>query len=315
MKPIGLLYHPIFLEHDLGEGHAESPDRLRAILEAMEQFRLDPRFVWVEPPEASVEDIARVHDAKYVSWVEESCRAGGLFYPVLEGMLAPASYSAALKAAGAVIEGCRRVWDREWAGAFALIRPPGHHAVRSSAMGFCIFNNVAIAAAHLLDSRNVRSILIVDFDVHHGNGTQDLFYNNGQVCYFSVHQFPHYPGSGARFERGEDEGEGATLNVPLASGSGDAEFLAAFRELLIPWADEKKPEILLISAGFDAHQNDPLSGLRVTEDGFCRAAALLKGLAIKHCGGRWVAALEGGYHLEALGNSVKAFLAEMATGS
>jgi len=314
MKPIGLLYHSIFLEHDLGEGHAETPDRLRAILEAIGAFRNDSRFVWVEPQDADVEDITRVHDAKYVSWVEESCGAGGLFYPALEGMLAPASYAAALKAAGAVIEGCRRVWEGEWAGAFALVRPPGHHAVRSSAMGFCIFNNVAIAAAHLLEIQRARSILIVDFDVHHGNGTQDLFYNNGQVCYFSVHQFPHYPGSGASFECGEEEGAGATLNAPLASGSGDDEFLAAFCELLIPWADEKKPEILLISAGFDAHRNDPLSGLRVTEDGYRQVAAILKELAIRHCGGRWVAALEGGYHLEALGNSVKAFLEEMAAG-
>jgi len=312
MKPVGLLYHPIFLEHNLGEGHPEAPGRLHAILEALEIFRNDSRFLWLEPSDAKVEDIARIHDAQYAKWVEDSCKAGGLFYPALEGMLAPASYTAALKAAGAVIEGCRRVWAGELAGAFALVRPPGHHAVRSSAMGFCIFNNIAIAAAHLLEIESVKSILIVDFDVHHGNGTQDLFYGNGQVCYFSVHQYPHYPGSGAIFERGKEEGEGATLNAPLASGSGDAEFLSAFRDLLIPWADEKRPEILLISAGFDAHRNDPLSGLRVSEEGYLQVGALLKDLAAKHCQGRWVATLEGGYHLEALGKSVKAFLAGMA---
>jgi acetoin utilization deacetylase AcuC-like enzyme len=312
MKPIGLLYHPIFLEHDLGEGHPETPDRLRAVLEALDDLKSDPRFIWHEPEEAAVEDITRIHAPEYVAWVRESCASGGLFFPPLEGMLAPATYLAALRAAGAVIEASRRVWEGEWAGAMALVRPPGHHAIRSSAMGFCVFNNIAIAAAYLLEVLGVQSILIVDFDVHHGNGTQDLFYGNSQVNYFSIHQFPHYPGSGAKFERGEAEGEGATLNVPLASGSGDTEVIAAFQDQLLPWADEKRPEILLISAGFDAHKYDPLSGLCVTTDGFRRMAAMMKQIAEKHCAGRWVASLEGGYHLKSLGESIRAFLEGMA---
>ncbi len=314
MKPIALLYHPIFLEHDLGEAHPESPERLRSIIEALEDYRDDQRFLCADPPAAKVEDLTRIHAPEYVNWVRERCAAGGEFYPALEGTLVPATYPAALQAAGAVIEGCGKVWEGEWAGAFALVRPPGHHALRASAMGFCVFNNIAIGAAWLLEVKQTKSILIVDFDVHHGNGTQDAFYGNPRVNYFSTHQYPHYPGTGADFERGQDEGEGATLNVPLASGSGDREILAAFTDKLVPWADERKPEILLISAGFDAHEHDPLSGLKVTFEGYRQMAQVLKSIAEKHCSGRWLAVLEGGYHLPALGKSVRVFLEEMAGG-
>lgn len=314
MKPIALLYHPIFLEHNLGAGHVENADRLRSVLTALEFTQDDPRFVWVEPPSAKPEDITSIHAPEYVDWIRRNCEAGGTMYPALEGNLVPETYPAAIKAAGAVIEACGRVWDGEWSGAFALVRPPGHHAVRTSAMGFCVFNNVAIGVAWLLEKREAKSILIVDFDVHHGNGTQDAFYTDGRVAYFSVHQFPHYPGSGASFERGEAEGEGATLNVPLRSGDGDKEMLAAFREKLLPWADDRKPEILLVSAGFDAHEDDPLSGLEVTTEGYRRMAETLKEISRKHCGGRWVATLEGGYNLRSLSEGVKTFIEVMVEG-
>lgn len=315
MKPVAILFDPIFLKHNLGPGHPECPDRLRAVLEALESFKQDDRFIWADPEEASADDIARVHSREYVDWIRQNCEAGGGIYPSLEGHLVPETYPAALKAAGAVIQACRNVWDRAWGGGVALIRPPGHHAVKSSAMGFCVFNNVAIGAQWLLDNTDAKSILIIDFDVHHGNGTQDAFYDDPRVAYFSAHQWPHYPGSGSEQELGVDEGEGATLNVPLRSGSGDEEMLAALNDKLVPWAQERKPEMLLISAGFDAHVDDPLSGLKVTTEGYRQIPSILKSIADEHCDGRWVMTLEGGYDLNALGESVRVFIDEMATAS
>ncbi|MCX6639413.1 MAG: histone deacetylase [bacterium] len=311
MKPVGLIYDPIFAEHDLGPGQPECPERLISILNALASFREDDRFIWVEPPEAQVKDIARVHDPAYIDWVCDTCAKGGSYYPALEGTLVPESYPAALKAAGAVILACDRVRSGEWGGGFAIVRPPGHHAVHNSAMGFCIFNNIAIGAKYLLEVKDVKSILIVDFDVHHGNGTQDAFYSDGRVAFFSTHQFPHYPGTGSKKETGVGEGSGATLNAPLQSGSDDGEMLLAFADQLIPWAEKRKPEIFLISAGFDAHSDDPLSALQVSTEGYRHIGQLLKAFADKHCQGRWVATLEGGYNLTALGASVKAFLEGM----
>ena len=312
MKPVSLLFHDKFLKHDLGAGHVENPERLRSILKYLDGFKDNPRFHWVTPEEATREDINRVHSLEYIDRVRDKCAAGGMLYPALEGYLVPESYSAALLAAGAVIQACQSVWDGEQSGAFALVRPPGHHAVKSSAMGFCLFNNIAIGAERLLHDRCAETILIVDFDVHHGNGTQDHFYADGRVAYCSSHQVPHYPGTGVSFERGEGDGKGATLNLPMRVNSNEEDILAAYIEKLLPWVEERKPEILLISAGFDGHILDPLSSRRVTTEGYRRIAAFLKGIANQYCGGRWAATLEGGYNLNALGESVAAFVDEMA---
>jgi acetoin utilization deacetylase AcuC-like enzyme len=311
MKPVAILYDPIFAEHDLGAGQPECPERLITILNALQSFRDNPRFIWEEPSAATFEDVARVHESAYIDWVCDTCAKGGAYYPALEGTLVPESYQAALKAAGAVIQASEKVWDGEWGGGFCIVRPPGHHAIKNSAMGFCVFNNIAIGARYLLDVKQAKSILIVDFDVHHGNGTQDAFYNDGRVAFFSTHQYPHYPGSGSKKETGSGEGEGATMNVPLPPGSDDGEMLLGFAEQLIPWAEKRKPEILLISAGFDAHINDPLSSLQVSTEGYRHIGQMLKAFAYKHCRGRWVAALEGGYNLASLGASVRAFLEGM----
>jgi acetoin utilization deacetylase AcuC-like enzyme len=308
MNPAGILYDPIFQKHNLGPGHPESPERLEAILRAFDDLKDDSRFIWESPIAASPEDISRVHSPEYVDWIRKNCEAGGGVYPALEGNLVPETWPAALKSAGAVIQACEQVWEKEWGGAFCLVRPPGHHAVRSSAMGFCVFNNVAVGAQWLVHEKKANSVLIVDFDVHHGNGTQDAFYDNGKVNYFSSHQWPHYPGTGLDHECGVGEGEGTTLNFPMKAGWGDEKILEGFEQKLVPWAKECEPEMLLISAGFDAHIDDPLSSLKITTDGYRQMAGILRRIADEHCERRWVITLEGGYDLKALGECARAFL-------
>lgn len=311
MKPIALLYDPIFLQHDLGPGHPESPQRLVRILEALEPLRQNNRFIWVDPPAATVADVARIHDLDYIHWVEEKCTAEGLYYPALEGMLVAASYPAALKAAGAVLAGCQRVWDGEWEGAFALVRPPGHHAVRSTAMGFCIFNNLAIAAAWLLEQRGVQSILIVDFDVHHGNGTQEAFYRDPRLLFVSSHQYPFYPGTGDLDEVGEADGRGFTVNLPMPAGLGDGDYRRAYREIVEPIGRAFDPELVLVSAGFDPHRDDPLGGMDVTAAGFAELMDVCLAVASGAARGRVVAVLEGGYDLDSLADSAAAVVGQM----
>jgi acetoin utilization deacetylase AcuC-like enzyme len=311
VNPVAILYDPIFQQHNLGPGHPECPERLAAILRAFDDLKNDDRFVWESPIEASPEDVARVHSPEYVDWIRKNCEAGGGIYPALEGNLVPETWLAALKAAGAVIQACDKVWEKEWGGAFCLVRPPGHHALRNSSMGFCVFNNIAVGAQWLVDEKQASSVLIVDFDVHHGNGTQDAFYDNGRINYFSSHQWPHYPGTGLDYERGEGDGEGATLNFPMRAGWGDDKILEAFEQKLIPWVEERKPQILLISAGFDAHIDDPLSSLGITTGGYRQMAQILRRIADDHCEGRWVITLEGGYDLKALAASARTFLEGM----
>jgi acetoin utilization deacetylase AcuC-like enzyme len=216
------------------------------------------------------------------------------------------SYEAAIYAAGGLIVAAEAVIKKEVDSAFALVRPPGHHATRDRAMGFCIFNNVAIAAGFALSKLNLNRALIVDFDVHHGNGTQDAFYADSRVLYFSTHQYPFYPGTGRVNETGTGEGEGTTLNFPMAAGWGDEEYLRAFNEVLVPVARRFQPELILVSAGFDPHWADQLAMMRVTVTGFSQMAIILKELAAELCQGRLVFTLEGGYNLRVVASSVKA---------
>jgi len=218
------------------------------------------------------------------------------------------SYQAALYAAGGLIRAVEAVMAGEVSSAFALVRPPGHHATSRQAKGFCLFNNIAIAARYALDKYKLERILIVDFDVHHGNGTQEAFYDNPQVMYISTHQYPFYPGTGSFEETGSGAAEGTNINIPLPAGCGDAEYLKVFEQIVVPTARRFNPQLILVSAGYDNHWADPLAMMEVSVTGFGQMAEIIKGLADELCGGRLALTLEGGYNLDALATSVKATL-------
>jgi len=261
--------------------------------------------------EAEDDWLRGVHDPSYIEHVEKTVASGA---PVLDSMdtaIGPESARIAKLAAGSVVALAREVVEGRLDRGFAAARPPGHHAERDLAMGFCLFNNVAVAAGWLRKSAGLERILIVDWDVHHGNGTQHIFEADPDVFYFSLHQFPLYPGTGERDERGTGAGAGATLNCPLAPGSGDEEFLSALRVDLRQAADTFRPQFVLLSAGFDAHRSDPLAQLQVTTEAYAEATRIVRGVADDHAAGRFVSVLEGGYDLDALAESASAHLSTM----
>jgi acetoin utilization deacetylase AcuC-like enzyme len=293
----------VFETHDTGPGHSERPARLEAVRAAIARAGLASRCRTIEPERATEDDLLRVHPAEYVRRVDEACAAGpGFLDP--DTAVAPGSSDVARLAAGSVLALCREVAEGRLATGFAAIRPPGHHAELDRAMGFCLFNNVVVAARYLQAKHGVKRVLIVDWDVHHGNGTQHILEEDPDTFYYSVHQWPLYPGTGARSERGRGRGVGATLNSPLPPGAGNNEFLGVLRDELVPAADRFKPEFVLVSAGFDSHEADPLANLRVTTAAFAEATRIVRGIAERHAGGKLVSLLEGGYDLRALGDSV-----------
>jgi acetoin utilization deacetylase AcuC-like enzyme len=259
-----------------------------------------------KPQAALREHLERVHDAKYIDFID-SLRGRSARLDA-DTAVSPASVDAAYLAAGAAIEMVEALASRKANRAFALVRPPGHHAERDRAMGFCLFNNVAIAAAHAIDQLGCRRVLIVDWDVHHGNGTQHIFEDRSDVLYFSSHQWRLYPGTGALHEHGVGGGAGFTINAPLPPGADDALHVALYRQLLVPIADMHKPDLVLVSAGFDAHRDDPLAGMGMTENGFAALCSIVRAIADRHAWGRLGLILEGGYSLSALAGSVKACL-------
>jgi len=301
---VGFVYDPIYLKHDTGQ-HVENANRLETIISHLEQTQLKQQLTHIKPRAATVEELSLVHHKQYISHIQEKAHKGGGWLDA-DTVMSPNSYQAAIYAAGGVISATEAVMDGEVGSAFALVRPPGHHATSQRAMGFCLFNNVAIAAKYALVKYKLERILIIDFDVHHGNGTQATFYDNPQVLYISTHQYPFYPGTGSIDETGVGEAKGTTVNIPLPAGCGDAEYLHAFEQIIVPLARRFNPRLILVSAGYDPHWAEGLALMQVSVTGFGQMVRIITGLADELCSGRLVFSLEGGYNLSALAASVKA---------
>ncbi len=296
--------HPACLLHDPGPEHPERPARLQAVLDALREHHAD--LDWREAPAARLGDLRRVHDD---TLIDTALASGFTGYRVLDPdtIACPDSRAAALRAAGAGVAAVDAVMNGEAETAFCAVRPPGHHATPNAAMGFCLLNNVAIAAAHALERHGLERVAVVDFDVHHGNGTQDIFRNEPRVAYLSSHESGIYPHTGSPHERGV----GNLRNVLLPPGSGGFRFQNVWAEELLPWLDDFRPQLLLVSAGFDAHMHDPLADLMLETEDFAWLTRELRRIARRHAGGRLVSMLEGGYSLEALRECSVAHVAEL----
>ena len=305
--PTGLVYHPDYLKHNADQNHPESKERLSKLIEHLEKNGFLSKLKRVEPYIPSIKWLEKVHTADYIKMVEAVCQSGG-------GMLdpdtpvGPESYRIALLAAGGVMAAVDAVMGKKVKNAFCALRPPGHHAERDKGMGFCIFNNVAVACKYVQNKYRIKKVLIIDWDVHHGNGTQNAFWTDPSVFYISVHQFPFYPGSGSENEVGEDEGNEFTFNLPMFAGSGDVEYVEAFESILYPMAYKFDPDFIFISAGFDAHKDDPLAQINLTEAGYKRMTEVVTRLADECCDNRLVSILEGGYNSQSLASSVEEHL-------
>jgi acetoin utilization deacetylase AcuC-like enzyme len=313
-RKTGIVRDERYLRHDAGFGHPESPQRLGATYAMLDAPDMAGKFVEIEPRYATHEEIALIHSLSYINLVANT--AGQPFVSLdPDTATTPESYDVAKLAVGGLCNAIDSVVSGEVENAFALVRPPGHHAGVSNAAGFCIFNNVAIGAMHAIVKHKKDRILIVDWDLHHGNGTQAQFYEDPRVLYFSTHQYPYYPGTGAIEEIGRGKGLGYNVNVPLRPGTDNAQYVKIFRKIIYPLSVKFKPDLVLISAGFDPYYKDPLGGMKVTPDGFACMARMLLDVADKCCGGKVVVTLEGGYHLTGLAESIKSVLIEMSDGT
>lgn len=296
------VYHPIYLEHNQ-PSHPENARRLERILSILEEKRMLERLTLLEPRPITEEELLRVHTARHIENVRQVAERGGGHMDA-DTYVSPRSFEAAKMAAGGLVHAVEAVLAGEVANSFALVRPPGHHATPDRAMGFCLFNNVAIAARTALETTMVERVFIADFDVHHGNGTQDIFADDPSVFYFSTHQYPYYPGTGAKQEIGRGAGKGTLLNVPLPTGVGDSGYTKIFRELVWPLTERFDPDLILVSAGYDGHFDDPLASMNLSVSGYATLERELVEMAEHLCDGRVVFTLEGGYHLNALAYGV-----------
>ena len=302
-----LITHPVYLEHLTPLGHPERPDRLRAIDRALEAERFQA-LARVQAPLAALETIALCHPMDYITALREAAPREGLIHLDADTSMSPRSFEAALRGAGGAIHAIDEVLTKKAANAFVAARPPGHHAETARPMGFCLFDNAAIATRYAQHRYGITSAAIIDFDVHHGNGSQEIFWSDKTVMYCSTHQMPLFPGTGAVGESGEYN---TVVNAPLRPGDGGTAFHAAFENRILPRLAEFKPELVIISAGFDAHMRDPLANINLAEADFVWATQKIMDIADRYAGSRVVSLLEGGYDLQALGNSVAAHIATL----
>ena len=311
MNRTGIVKDERYMKHYMGEHHPESPRRLEVIYEMLEAPDMKENFQEVPVRRAEKNELLLVHSSDYV---ERLAATEGVEYTYLDPdtQTSAGSYEAALLAAGGLCQAISMVNSGDLDNAFALVRPPGHHAEKARAMGFCLFNNIAVGARYAQEHLKLDRILVVDWDLHHGNGTQHSFEEDPSILYFSTHQYPYYPGSGAFSEAGIGRGEGFTVNVPLSVGFGDSEYVAIFEKVLRPIAIDFNPEMILVSAGFDIHIDDPLGGMNVTPEGFAGLTRSVLEIADSCCEGRVVITLEGGYNIYGQRDSVKEALKELA---
>ncbi len=309
MLSTGIVYHHDYLEHKT-LNHPERAERLSYTMNYLQERGVLEKLVPVTPRRATEQEVYAVHGPKYLNWIREfAAGGGGYINPDTE--VSPRSYEVALLAAGGALSAVDAVM-MGLKSAFALIRPPGHHAEPHQGMGFCLINNVAVAARYAQHKYGLKKVLIIDWDLHHGNGTETIFFQDASVLFFSMHQSPAYPGTGSVMDVGYGRGRGYTVNVPVPPGAGDEVAIAAFRRLLIPIARQYQPELIIISAGQDGHRDDPLGHLKMSAWGYQELAHLSRLMAEECCGGRLVLCLEGGYHLDALARSVAAILGGIA---
>jgi acetoin utilization deacetylase AcuC-like enzyme len=306
----GIVKDRRYMDHNMGHFHVETPQRLEAIYRMIDEkilFSLNK----IEPRPATKDELARIHTRDYIDRIE-STAGKDLVQLDPDTSTSSKSWEVACLAAGGVLNAVDSILNQKIQNGFALVRPPGHHAEASRAMGFCLFNNIAIGAAHLIEKHGLKKILVVDWDLHHGNGTQNSYYDSDEVLYFSTHQFPHYPGTGHWNETGRGKGEGFTVNVPLRAGKTDGDYLHIFKKILRPIVSEYKPEFILVSAGFDIYEGDPLGGMQITKQGFGALAAELLDMAAEFSQKRLLCVLEGGYDLQGLQDGVEHVLYQLA---
>ncbi len=306
----GIVKDERYMRHETSAFHPESPKRLEAIYRMLESPDMQGKFVLIEPRYAGPEEIGMIHEQWYIEVVAKTAGKSHTYLDA-DTETSPESYETARLAVGGVCNAVDAVVKKEVDNAFAFVRPPGHHAEADRGAGFCLFNNVAIGAMHAINKLGLRKILIVDWDLHHGNGTQHSFYDDPRVVYFSTHQYPYYPGTGSVQEIGRGRGKGFTVNVPLRTGPGDNEYVKIFRSILQPVALEFKPDLVMLSAGFDIYFKDPLGGMKVTPRGFACLTRIILNIADACCDGRLAVTLEGGYHVGGLTDSCKTVLNEM----